>query len=309
MIHTILKNTSNIPDQITQYDEAAKKLLAQKIVLAHILKRILDDFKNMDPKDIVPYIEGEPQIGAVPVDPGLTNAVHSSETGEIVGFNSENTIINEGSIYFDIVLYVHRKCGLTKVILNVEPQKDEPRKYPVLNRGIFYVSRLISSQKYRDFKGQDYGDICEVYSVWICMNMPENSMCHIHLTQDDLVGEHKWDGNLSLINLVMIGISNHLAKQDDSHDLLRFLGALFSKGLTSDERISIMEEEYDISSQDLGKDVETMCNLGEGIWEDGMEEKLLEQISKKLAKGKSIAQIADECEETEERIQELMKKL
>lgn len=25
MIHTILKNTSNIPDQITQYDEAAKK--------------------------------------------------------------------------------------------------------------------------------------------------------------------------------------------------------------------------------------------------------------------------------------------
>ena len=84
---------------------------------------------------------------------------------------------------------------------------------------------------------------------------------------------------------------------------------MFSKGLTSDERISIMEEEYDISSQDLGKDVETMCNLGEGIWEDGMEEKLLELISKKLAKGKSIAQIADECEETEERIQELLKKL
>ena len=36
---------------------------------------------------------------------------------------------------------------------------------------------------------------------------------------------------------------------------------------------------------------------------------LLEQISKKLAKGKSLSQIADECEETEERIQELMKKL
>ena len=86
-------------------------------------------------------------------------------------------------VNFDIVFYVHRKCGLTKVILNIEPQKDEPSKYPILNRGIFYVSRLISSQKYRDFKGQEYGDICEVYSVWICMNMPENSMCHIHLPQ------------------------------------------------------------------------------------------------------------------------------
>lgn len=314
MIHKILKNTPNITEQITQYDDAAKKLLAQKIVLAHILKRILDDFKDMDPKDIVPYIEGEPQIGAVPVDPGLTNAVHSGETGEIVGFNSENTIINEGSIYFDIVLYVHRKCGLTKVILNVEPQKDEPRKYPILNRGIFYVSRLISSQKYRDFKGQDYGDICEVYSVWICMNMPENSMCHIHLTQNDLVGDHKWDGNLNLINLVMIGISNDLAVQDDSHDLLRFLGALFSKDLTTDERISIMEEEYDISSQDLGKDVDTMCNLGEGIWEDGMEKGIAEgraetqfsMIQKMYHAGISIKKIEEVSGKTVEEIQKIL---
>ena len=40
-----------------------------------------------------------------------------------------------------------------------------------------------------------------------------------------------------------------------------------------------------------------MCNLSQGIKEDV------------LAKGKSLSQIADECEETEERIQELMKKL
>ena len=325
MVNTILKNTLQVSELATQYDEAAKKLLAQKIILAHILKRILDDFKEMDPKEIVPYIEGEPMIGVVPVDPGLTNAKYADENGEVIGFNTENQEINEGTVNFDIVFYVHRKCGLTKVILNIEPQKDEPSKYPILNRGIFYVSRLISSQKYRDFKGQEYGDICEVYSVWICMNMPENSMCHIHLTQDDLVGEHKWDGDLDLINLVMIGVSNDLAEPDETHELLRFLGTLFSKGLTSEERISIMEEEYDIQSQVLGEEVEAMCNLGEGIWEDalqnglekglaqgreaGREENLLELISKKLAKGKSLSQIADECEETEERIQELMKKL
>lgn len=88
-------------------------------------------------------------------------------------------------------------------------------------------------------------------------------------------------------------------------------------------------EEYDIPSQVLGEEVEIMCNLGEGIWEDALEngfaegiEKGIEQgriqgeektlltlISKKLAKGKSVAQIADECEETEERIRELRKKL
>ena len=58
MVHTILKNTLQVSELATQYDEAAKKLLAQKIILAHILKRILDDFKEMVPKEIVPYIEG-----------------------------------------------------------------------------------------------------------------------------------------------------------------------------------------------------------------------------------------------------------
>lgn len=87
--------------------------------------------------------------------------------------------------------------------------------------------------------------------------------------------------------------------------------------MTSEERLSIMEEEYHIPSRVLGKEVETMCNLSQGIKEDalaegreaGREENLLELISKKLAKGKSLSQIADECEETEERIRELMKKL
>ena len=57
--------------------------------------------------------------------------------------------------------------------------------------------------------------------------------------------------------------------------------------MTSEERISIMEKEYDIPSQVLGEEVETMCNLGEGIWEEaiaeGREANLLEQIKiKKL---------------------------
>ena len=43
--------------------------------------------------------------------------------------------------------------------------------------------------------------------------------------------------------------------------------------------------------------------------DQGIEEKLCSQIQKKLEKGKSLEQIADECEETEERILQLMEKL
>ena len=39
------------------------------------------------------------------------------------------------------------KDGLSQIIINVEAQKDEPTGYEILNRAIFYVSRLISSQK------------------------------------------------------------------------------------------------------------------------------------------------------------------
>ena len=43
--------------------------------------------------------------------------------------------------------------------------------------------------------------------------------------------------------------------------------------------------------------------------EKGIEEKLCSLIQKKLEKGKSLEQIADECEETEERVLQLMEKL
>ena len=59
------------------------------------------------------------------------------------------------------------KDGLSQIIINVEAQKDEPTGYEILNRAIFYVSRLISSQKERDFENSSYDDIKRVYSIWV----------------------------------------------------------------------------------------------------------------------------------------------
>ena len=59
-----------------------------------------------------------------------------------------------------------------------------------LNRAIFYVSRLISSQKERDFENSSYDDIKRVYSIWVYMNMEESSMSHMHLTKEDLIGSY-----------------------------------------------------------------------------------------------------------------------
>ena len=77
MVNSNLHNVLNTVSLESQYDAQAKKVLAQKIVLAYIMKNTLEDFKDMDPQEIMPYIEGEPMIGVVPVDPGLTNAKYS----------------------------------------------------------------------------------------------------------------------------------------------------------------------------------------------------------------------------------------
>lgn len=225
----------------------------------------------MNPKKVVAFIEGEPFISVVPVEPGFTNKSFKKEGQRIVGFNSENAEINEGLVRFDIVFYVRMKSGLTQIIINLEAQKDEPNEYDILNRAIFYVSRLISSQKERDFKNTNYNDIKCVYPIWVCMNMDENSMSHIHLAKDNVVGSYQWKGKMDLMNIVMIGLSIELPEHDEKYELHRLLGTLLSKELTVEERLDIIENEYDIPiEENIRKDVSVMCNLSQGIEDKGI---------------------------------------
>lgn len=136
---------------------------------------------------------------------------------------------------------------------------------------IFYASRQVSSQKERDFVKSHYDDIKSVYSIWICMNMEENSLCHIHLTKEDIIGNKQWGGNLDLFHIIMIGIGKELPEHNEIYELHRLLGTLFSKELGRKDKIGILKEEYDITEDDnLREDVSEMCNLSQGIKEDGI---------------------------------------
>ena len=270
-MNTELKNAVLATDRDAQYDNSAKRLIAHKIILAWILIKTVEKFKGMDPLEVAALIEGIPYISTVPVEPGLTNAVHFQNGKRIVGFNTENQELNEGLVRFDIVFYVRMKDGLSQIIINVEAQKDEPSDYKILNRAVFYVSRLISSQKEKDFENSSYDDIKCVYSIWICMNMEENTMSHIHLTKEDMIGSYEWKGNLDLLNIIMIGLAKELPEHDETYELHRLLGALLSRELTVDEKLDIIGNEYDIPlEENFRKDMSTMCNLSQGVKEEGI---------------------------------------
>ena len=305
-MNTEIANAVNAAGDKAQYDTRVKRLLAQKSILAHILVKTVDEFKGMKPEDVVKYIEGEPSISVVPVEPGLANMEKTDATGQrIVGLNTENAEINEGLVRFDIIFYVRMKNGLSQIIVNIEAQKDEPTEYKILNRAIFYVSRLISSQKERDFVNTNYDDIKQVFSIWICMNMDDNSLSHIHLTKDELLKPCNWKGNLDLLNIVLIGITNEIPEHDEKYEMHRLIGALLSSELKEQEKLDIIEHEYNIPiSQEFREDVSIMCNLSQGI-----EDKAIAKIVMNMYKiGYTPNQIADAVGVSVDEVETIIKK-
>ena len=66
---TYLAHTITQTDYEARYDRAAKKLLANKLVLAHILKDCVKEYQACSIMDIVQkYIEGEPEVGTTGVN-------------------------------------------------------------------------------------------------------------------------------------------------------------------------------------------------------------------------------------------------
>ena len=288
-MNTEIKNTLIVTEAEEQYDECAKRILAQKCILAEILINSVSEFEGMDIEDVVCRIEGEPYVSKVPIEPGATNRMIGEK---IAGSNTEDSEIYEGMIRYDIIFYVWMRYGLTQMIVNIEAQKDEPTEYDILNRAIFYICRMISSQKERDFVRSNYNDMKPVYSIWICMNMDENSMSHIHLTEKRLAGNHTFKGNLDLVNIIMLGISNDPDKLLKEYKLHRLLGILFANKITKEEKMEILEREYQISiNEKLEKELEAMCNLGRGMVEQGIKEGIEQGIEQGIKQGIELGKI------------------
>ena len=306
---TEIANAVKTADKEAQYDEKAKRILGNKYVLANILIHTVEDFKGMHPGQVVPYIEGEPYISTVPAEPGLTN--REKEGQRVTGLNTENTEINEGMIRFDIIFYVRLKDGLAQIIVNVEMQKSSPNEYKLLNRAVFYVCRMISSQKERDFVNTNYDDIKRVYSIWVCANMKEDSMKYVHLTGETILGGDCWEGGTDLLNIVMIGLSDTLPEPNEKYELHRLLGTLFSFKLDAQEKLDIIGREYEIPIEtNIRKEVDSMCSLGQEIREqgrmEGRTEGVAEIIMNMYQTGFSLKQIADIAKKTTDEVKAIV---
>lgn len=128
---TELTRRLELSQKMEQYDEHCKNILADKRILAWIMKETMKEFQSLEIDDIMQYIEGSPDVSSIPVDPGMTNSP------VIHGIGTEGNIPYEGAVYFDIRFMAGLPKKETGIIVNLEAQKEMRRGYSIVTRGIF----------------------------------------------------------------------------------------------------------------------------------------------------------------------------
>ncbi len=112
-----------------------------------------------------------------------------------------------------------------------------------------------------------------------------------------------------MLNIVLIGLAKELPKQDDKYELHRLLGALLSQKLTPNEKLNIIEKEYNIPlEENIRRDVSVMCNLSQGIVDDTKVEVITNIVLNMYEKGYTFEQIADVTEKSIAEVEAIIKK-
>ena len=264
------------------YDEACKRVLSDRGIMAHILKACTKEFKDCDLQDIAQrYIQGEPSISRIAVEPeAILPRIESEQT--------EDKSEAEGTVYYDIRFHAVAPVDgkLIQLIINLEAQNDFNPGYPLLKRAVYYCGRMISSQYGTVFVKSHYEKIQKVYSIWIC-TMPtkkwEYNISSYQLTEKHLIGHTQAErSHYDLINIVLVCLGNK--SYQHLKGILRLLNMLLLDNIGSQEMQELLTTEFNVTmTPHLEKGVAEMCNLSEGIERRGelRGRKLGEEVGEK----------------------------
>lgn len=224
-------------------DAACCRLLANKIILAHILQGCLPEYEHCSIPELLPCLEGTPAVCSVAVDQDALNP------GRVRGENTADKSITEGNVNFDILFSARTPDGSDsrQIFINVESQDTWSPGYPLLKRAAYYCGRLLSRQKGIVFQNSDYQKLQKVYSLWVCLDPPkskENTLTAFHIKEENLVGNAKYGKmNYDMVSMMMICLGQPDHRQED---IIHLLSVLLSTKMDPDVKKEILEREYDI---------------------------------------------------------------
>lgn len=304
MKNALTQNVKTTDAEKASLDAICKKLLSNKVILACILKNCVEEYRDCTLQEIEEkYIEGIPMIAQ--------ESLHQDEiverTNFIKGMRNEDDSIMEGTVTYDIKFESVKPFKVentdlketTAVIINIEAQTDFYPGYPLPKRGIYYGSRMISSQYGTIFTNSHYEKIEKVYSIWLCINPPDykkNSINIYSFHEKHLLGnviEKK--ENYDLITIIMICLGDE--SDDNCKGLIRLLSILFSIEKNAEEKKKILETEFNITmTKKMEKEANEMCDFSRYVemkamergMKKGIEEGIEKGIEQGIAKGEAL---------------------
>lgn len=271
--NTSLSNSINTIGDDASYDDACKRLLSHKEVLARILKECVSEYKGYDIETIKNCIGKDISISK--------EAVHQFE--RVVNENTEDGSVTEGLIKFDIKFTaITPDKEPIQLIINVENQNDYSPGYPLVKRCIYYACRLISAEHETVFKNDDYDKIVKVYTIWICTSnfeKEEPRITEFVLDKKELLGKSYpiMKKDYDLLDIIIIRLCKN--PNDYDSDIIRFLTYLLSHKFSVAERKRVLSQDYNIKMHEVLEGVDTMSGLGAAIRQ---EEKI--EIAKNMLK-------------------------
>ena len=283
-MQTTLADDIDITADKARYDEACRKLLADKYILAWILKSSLAEYANSSIDDIINlYIEGKPEIKTVRVDPDATNS-------KTQGISTDDKSLTEGNIFYDIrfnAITPSDNAETKTIIINIESQNDFNPKYHLLKRAVYYCGRMLSAQKGTVFVKRHYEKLQKVVSIWICNEPPpdqQNSITLYSLKEQNVIGRIQNNVNdYDMVTIVMMCLGN---PDRIENDVIHLLSVLLSSEVLPNDKKQILRENFNIPmSYEMENEVNIMCNLSDGIerrgYDSGSIDRLIAYIKKK----------------------------
>jgi hypothetical protein len=131
---------------------------------------------------------------------------------------------------------------------------------------------MISEQLETEFsigKNHSYDDIKKVYSIWICMNTPEdiaNSITEFKMTKNSIYGTFNREVRYDLQSVIIVCLGKNPLQTDN--DLLGALETIFTEDFDSATKKKRLKENFNFElDNEIDGRLMDMCNLSQGIAE------------------------------------------
>ena len=254
-------------------DDEFKHIITNGDILARILSGNIDELGDMKPDDIKKCLE----LGA--------------DGNTVIMRDREYFSRREGKTILDAAfdLKIPGTDGDVSVIIGIEGQANPNPGYPLGKRAEYYVARMVSAQRKREFKGNDYGKIRKVYSIWCVLNpkaKDRNTVTRYSMEASNLYGDERTTEKLDTFNIIFINVGGF---EEELPPALSICAAMFSR-MEAEERMELVEDKFNIKLDDEELErLNKMSDLAQGFMDYGHDVGIAEGIAEGSAKERAAA--------------------